>query len=83
MPCQQSVTPIFNGCRHAQLEIGLVRVEAQPSIPSCCCYFTYAEETTTYLSIYVDWRIQLPVSKWYLIDLTHDRITSATFTTAT
>lgn len=60
---------LFNGCPpHAQLETGLVRVEVQPSIPLCHFYFTYVEETT-HLSIYADRRIQLPVSKWYLIDL--------------
>jgi hypothetical protein len=70
-------------------ETGLVRVEVQPSNPSCRCYFSYAEETI-YPSTYVDRRTQLPVSKWYLIDLivyaillTHDRITSTTFTITT
>ena len=63
MPCQQPVTPISNGCPpHAQLETGLVRVEVQPSIPSCRCYLSCAEETI-YPSIYVDRRIELPVSE--------------------
>ena len=62
-----TVSEIVHGHGYPE-KTGLVRVQVQPPIPSCRYHLTYAEETT-HLSIYVDRRVQLPVSKWYLIDL--------------
>ena len=52
----------------ARLETDLVLVQIQPSTPLRRSYFAYAMEAV-HLSIYIERRIQLPASKFHLIDL--------------